>query len=420
MQPSTILAWLPAALFYGFQFILRVSPGVISKELMSSLNIDATLFGTLASFYYMGYSAMQIPSGLLIDRVGPKRPLLIALTLCALGCVVFSQGTTVDMLCFGRLLIGIGSAFAFVSCITIASYTFSSHLLPLFVGLTMLLGTTGATAGGYPLSKAVSLFGWQTSMLALGIMCLSLTTLVWFFVKDQTHLKTQKKKTKDTVQCIMDTVRQILVNPQTWWFGLYGFLMYIPLSGFADLWGAPYIAKAYNVDTPTAAGAVSIFYVGIGAGTPLWALIISYLKSYRKCMAWGAAGCALVYSALIYGDFPFNMLYPLFLTAGLFSAVQFHAFAGVAEINPKERTATAVGMHNMLCMLSGVLVQPLIGKLLDLYWDGSMAHNAPDYTLENFHFALGLLPLSLIGSFVIVAFIKEAYPQDRVWAHAKA
>ncbi|MBL0942443.1 MAG: MFS transporter, partial [Alphaproteobacteria bacterium] len=82
--------WLCAGSFYFYQFVIRVSTSVITDELMSELSIQACSVGTMASFYYYGYTTMQIPVGLILDRYGVRIPLILAALMCAVGCAIFA------------------------------------------------------------------------------------------------------------------------------------------------------------------------------------------------------------------------------------------------------------------------------------------------------------------------------------------
>ncbi|MFN7710268.1 MAG: MFS transporter [Holosporales bacterium] len=404
--------WLCAALFYGFQFIIRVSPSVMADDLMAALSLDACFLGTLASFYYYGYSFMQIPAGVLLDLIGPRRPLALACFLCAIGCFMFASGASPILLGFGRLMMGIGSAFGILTCIKIASMWFPAHRITLFVGLALVVGTTGATAGGAPLSSLVKLTDWRTAIQILGGFSALLTVFSWAVVRDHGPYLTRADHGTNPLRSVLDSVFEIVRNPQTWIYGAYGFLMYVPLSGFADLWGIPYLSQTYGVDRTVAAGAISFFYVGVGVGSPTWSFVLTHLQSFRQTLILSAILTLTLFTVIIYVSVPFSWIYVLYFLAGLVSSGQFVAFGAVAEINPKTRTATASGTHNMLCMISGTLLQPIIGKVLDTLWDGTMVDGARVYSTEAFHYALAIIPASLVVAALLVYSLNEVYPKE--------
>ena len=102
------------------------------------------------------------------------------------------------------------------------------------------------------------------------------------------------------------------------------------------------------------------------------------------------------------------MISLLFLT-GIFLGGQFLAFSMTCALNPLSASTTAGGFHNMICMLSGVVFQPLIGYLLDYSWqktyiNGVRAHTPSDYT-----FAFSSITVSLVLACVIILFVEEKY-----------
>jgi sugar phosphate permease len=133
------LFWGLAALFYFYQFILRVSPGVMSHELMRDFAVQGCALGVLGAFYYNAYAAMQIPLGILMDRFGPRRLIAVSCATAALGTYFFSQAETLALASFGRLLMGAGAACGFIGTIKLATLWFwapwGRHLLESLWGL---------------------------------------------------------------------------------------------------------------------------------------------------------------------------------------------------------------------------------------------------------------------------------------------
>lgn len=407
--------WFCAACFYFFQFILRTSPSVIANDLMRSLSLDGLALGVLVSYYYYGYSAMQIPSGLLLDRIGPRRPLTVACLLCLSGALIFSLFESVAALSFGRLMMGIGSAFGFISCVKIASQAFLRRRLSMYISLTMLLGTIGATSAGKPFAVLVDIMEWRSVHLILAGLSLVLAVSIWCIVPDGNQFshhtnENEKAVTKETV---IESISHILGNPQTWLYGAYGFMMYVPLAGFADLWGVPYLVEVYGVDRQTASGANSAIYIGLGLGGPLWSMYVAKVQSYKKGMVMGAYLTTLFVSLLLFiPNLSFNLCVILLFLIGASSTSQFISFAGVTEMNSEHRTGVASGIHNMLCMMSGVIMQPFLGYVLKSLWNGSYVCEVPHYTKQDFQTALLVLPVCVLIAALAIYFVKETYPKD--------
>ena len=93
------LIWSLGALFYGYEYFLQVSPSVMVPDLMRSFHIGGAALGNLTAFYFYAYASMQIPAGLLLDRLGPRRLLTIAVLLCASGAFIFGSAHSLPVAC---------------------------------------------------------------------------------------------------------------------------------------------------------------------------------------------------------------------------------------------------------------------------------------------------------------------------------
>ncbi len=424
------LIWVSASVFFFYQFILRVSPSVSAEQIMQDLAIPACSLGVLASWYYYGYTGMQIIVGLMLDRIGIRYPLTLAVLSCVIGCYLFSATENIAIMSTGRFLMGVGSAFGFLSCVKIASIWFSSKIFPTLIGWSILIGPFGGAFGtGTPMAKLVNNLGWRETISWLGIVGIIIGIMVILFVRD--HPKGHGKDSSATAEpdletlSVLDSLKIVLHNPQTYLYGLYAGFMYITLAGFADLWGKPFVAKAYGVDDVLAAGSVSMFYLGIGAGGPIGAWVVKQLQSYKKYMLMGSILNLIMFSLLIYVHIP--AYYPLisvfgitlyvldillFIT-GLFAGSQFFAFACVCELNPKSVSATATGIQNMAGMMSGILFQPILGLLLDWSSGGKLQDGLPFYTTQDFRLAFTTIPISIFCAIIVCFFLREMYPVQK-------
>lgn len=65
--------WIIASVFYAYQYILRVMPNIMLPDIMEQFGISAATFGQFSGVYYIGYSLMHLPIGIMLDRYGPKK-----------------------------------------------------------------------------------------------------------------------------------------------------------------------------------------------------------------------------------------------------------------------------------------------------------------------------------------------------------
>ena len=411
------LIWGCAALFYGYQFMLRVSPGVMADDLMETFQVDACSLGTLTGFYYYAYAVLQIPVGTLMDRFKPRRMLTFAAIICGLGALVFSSADSLSIAAFGRTIIGVGSAFAFLSCLKLGTLWFPPQKLPLVIGLTLLLGTIGGVSAGYPMGWLVEASGWRHSMWLVAFAGFLLAVLGWIIIRDKAPpileeaiLKSHNDNDSIVQHGLLTSIIEVIRKPQSWFIAIYGAFMYLPLSGFADIWGPPFLMSVYQLDKATAGGITSALYVGIGVGSPLFPLLCTRFRAYKPSVFIAALGALVLLSSVFYIPFlPLWLLTTLLFLAGVFLGGQFLGFSMTCALNPLSASATAGGFHNMLCMLSGVIFQPFIGYLLDSHWQGEYINGIRVYTSSDYTWALSSISISLGLACFVVFFIKEKY-----------
>ncbi len=423
-----ILIWGCTALFYFYQYVVRVSPSVTSGIIMQELSIQACSLCTLSSMYYVGYTAMQIIVGIVLDRIGVRYPLSFAALMCVIGCFIFASADSMALMGVGRFLMGVGSAFGALSCFKTAAVWFEPRQMPTLIGWTMLIGPIGGAVGtGTPFAWLVHYTSWREATIILGYAGIVLILLAWTFVRDHNKNPTAPGYTDKSLSqpSLRESFTLIFRNPQTYWYALYGGLMYVPLSGFADLWGVQYVMHSYHIDKITAAGFVSQFFIGIGIGGPISAWALKRIQSYKITFFFGSMMTTIVFMLILYVPLPvlqplfvlpmnitIHVFDVLFLSAGAFATVQFFAFACIVYINSTQVSGTASGIHNMACMMSGVIFQPVIGLLLDWSWDGTMQDGSPVYSAADFSFALAIIPLCLLVASLVSLKLKEVYPRQ--------
>ncbi len=406
------LIWFSVALFYFFQFILRVSPNACTDSLMTAYNFDAATLGSIMSFYYIGYVLMQVPAGVILDRVGVRLPVIASILMCSVGVLLFAVASNAFILSLARLLMGVGSAFAFLSNVKVASLWFDPKKMPLFVGLTLAAGTLGAKVAGSPLVYLLDVLGWQSALELLAASGGVLALLSWFIVKDVrvSDLQHPKESFKEEFEHIIASIKAIVKEPLSWVIGIYGLAMYLPLSGFSDLWGASYIEDMYGVNRAVAADMSWLIYLGIGISAPLWSFIHAYFKSYRKSLFLAASIAATNFAVMLYFPLPdLWTLGSLLFLCGLGLGGQFLAYSAVSELNCNSRTAMSSGIHNMMCMLSGVISQPLIGYFMD---KGARATMEEDviYSPKSYTYGLSVI---VVGLFIALLACYLMKPLER-------
>jgi predicted MFS family arabinose efflux permease len=405
--------WFLATLFYMYENVIQVSPGVMVPDLMKAFSINSAALGSTIAFFFYSYASMQIPVGILVDNYNARTLLTLAAVSCALGCVLFGLADNLAMIAAGRFLIGFGAAFACVCAMKLASNWFPAKQFTLLVGLMVTVGMLGSMMGERPLALLVDNIGWRQAMLLLSAIGILLALLIALIVRHSPNdLKARNKQSVEKParkeKSLLKGLSHVLTSGQSWILAIYGGLMFASTSIFGGLWGVPFLMKAYALDKPTAAGIVSLLFFGWVVGSPLSGMLTNALNSYKKILWISSIGGLSVMLAILYiPQLSIWVLSLLVFCFGVFSSFFLPSFTLMRDLHSDDCSGVALGFMNSANMLGGAFGQPLIGILLDATWDGTLINTVRIYSVQHYQYALSCLPIMMFLSLVLLPFIKE-------------
>jgi len=394
------------ALFYCYEFILRIIPGALQTELSTALgHISATTFGQVSALYYFAYSPMQIPVGMLMDRYGPRRLLTFACICCTIGSWMFSITSSMFLVSSGRFLVGFGSSFAFVGVLSLAIHWLPQRYFSLAVGLITTLGMLGLVYGEVKITQWSMLIGWEQVLTLIAVIGLILSLLMFFIVRDgpegyQPH--------KYPLPKFFHNALKVLMSPEVWLIGFVGACMYTSLSVFGELWGKTYLEQVHHLTKVEAAKTISAVFLGWAVGAPV-AGYISDLTGRRVMPLVIGAILALISisGVLYYPNLSYLSLNILLFLYGLFSGSEIIVFIMAKESTGAKLSGTVFAATNMIVAFAGAIFQPLVGKLLDTFGDSGIIGGEHIYTVVDYQVALSILPISLLLVTILAFFIKD-------------
>jgi len=397
------IAWSVAAGFFFYAFVLRVSPSVMVDELMAEFQVGGAVLGTLSSLYFFAYAPLQLPAGMLMDRFGPRRLITGAAALAALGGALFAFAPAIEATYVARLLIGFGCGFSFVGALTVTTQLFPPARFALLAGLVQGFGILGGIVAQAPLGLVVDALTWRGAMGVIAGAGALLTLVAWLSIRDRVT------PTPAGGLSPMAGLRVVAASRETWLCAAFGLSMTAPMLAFGGLWAVPFVGTVYHFDRATAASLVSLLFLGWGIGAPVIGFLSDRVGRRRAPMIVFSL-IATASMAAIVGMHGFSVatMGALFFVNGFASCSMILCFAAVRAHNPPETTGAAYGLVNTFVVGSGAVFQPLIGFLLDLGWDGTMAGGARVYAEETYRVALWVLPAISAVAVAASAMMREA------------
>ena len=390
--------WSLAALSFGYAFFHRVAPSVMVSELMGEFAIGGAMLGTLSALYFYPYVLLQIPLGALLEQFGTRLLLGCALLLTAVGTFLFGAADIIELAYFGRVLIGIGSSVAFLGALALASKWFPASRAAFLAGLAMFFAMSCGTLAQAPLALLVDQIGWRACMTALGFIGIGLCLIVFSFVRNAPPPGQTKTPPGKSWQIVWQGVSSAIILPDVWKIAIVAACLSGPMLALGGLWGTPYLMESYGLERPNAAFLMSFILLGWAVGAPISGMVSDRLGRRKIVLVCASFGVVFGVAMLIFfPQLPLWVLVCVITLIGFSGGGMAATYALVQEIMPSHLGAASTGIVNSMTVASGALLQPLVGMLLDMMWDGNISAGVRLYDAGDYRLAF----LCILGSAVI-------------------
>lgn len=416
------VVWSIAALFYLTGFYQRVSPGVMTDELMRSFGISAAALGTLSASYFYAYVAMQIPTGLLVDSWGARKLLIWGAAAAAMGTFIFGFTSNLTVACLGRAIIGGSTAIAWVVLLKLATHWYRGQRFAMLSGLGLLIGNLGALVAQIPLRVLINHFAWREVVFGSGAISLCVGLLAFAFVKDDPSEEqfesyaplTLQNQNKSGSRVALAGLRTIFAYRNTWLIFLAQGAMVGAVLSFTGLWGTPYLKARFGLTATTGASVCSLMIICWAIASPLCGALSDRIGRRKPIHFSGCIAATIGWGMLFYlPGLTLGMFIVLAALTSVASGAVVLGFAYSKESVPIRFLGTISGVTNIGNMIGPMLLQPGIGWMLDKNWNGAMGNGVRIYDLPAFQPAFALVVVWLILACVLLGFTKETYCANR-------
>jgi sugar phosphate permease len=405
------LAWLAAALFYFYQYILRVSPGVMVTDLRQEFRLTAEEFASFGAWYLYAYALLQIPIGIIMDRIGIRRTVLGSIMLCVGGVALLGWAESLYAVQFSRILVGAGSACAFMAGLKVAADWLPAGKRGFLIGATLTFGTIGALTAGRPQVWLIDSIGWRSTVFTTAYLGLAVFCLVLFMLK----LPEEPRAAQKSLALLpsLKQIKHIIFNWQIMIYALLAIGLYAPLSVLADLWGTAFLMQKYGLKRADAAQTSMMMYLGLALGSLILPWICEKYGILNRAIKLCGLAILLAFAFILFGpQVSILCLSTVLIALGFFCGAEMMCFTGAVHYTTRENSGMTIGVVNTLNMLGGALLQQGIGWLLDRQWGGSVdSHGVRIYSAQEFVVALSLLLIAVVACCLVSLKLK---PDDKL------
>ncbi|MFI6640542.1 nitrate/nitrite transporter [Streptomyces sp. NPDC050504] len=383
--PRALLVWGVGVAVYFVAVIFRTSLGVAGLDAAERFDVGASALSTFSVLQLLVYAGMQIPVGLLVDRLGTKKVLVMGAALFTVGQLGFALAPSYGTALAARALLGCGDAMTFISVLRLGTRWFPARRGPLIGQIAALFGMAGNLVSTLVLSRALHGFGWTTAFAgsaAAGALVLVLTLL---FLKDHPEGHGPAPVERAGLAFVGRQIGRSWREPGTRLGMWVHFTTQFPAMVFLLLWGMPYLVEAQGLSRESAGTVLTVVLLSNMVVGLVYGQLIARCHTARAPLAIGTVlATALAWASVLLwpGHAPMALLIALALVLGACGPASMIGFDFARPANPPERQGTASGITNMGGFVASMTTLLAVGVLLDATGDNYRIAFSSVFVLE--------------------------------------
>ena len=394
-----------AILAYTVAVMQRTSLGVSGVEAADRFDVSASVLSSLAVLQLVVYAALQVPVGVILDRLGPRMLIGVGALLMATGQFTLAVSPAIGVAIVGRVLVGAGDALTFISVIRLLAAWFSGPVLPQVSQWTANIGQLGQVLSAIPLSFVLHEFGWTGTFVGAAAVSLVAAVLVALVISNTPTGTIPAERARSWKEA-GSLLRQSLGRPGT----RLGFWSHFVTQSSGTvlmlLWGFPLLTAGLGYSRPVASGFLTLLTVAGVVSGPIIGILTARFPMRRSNLVLAIVAVMSVCWTLVLawpGEPPFWLIVVLFVAVGVGGPGAVIGFDFARTFNPARSLGSANGVVNVGGFLASFVMMFLIGVVLDLLDRARIGDGLPSdiFAWDSFRVAL-LVQYVVIGFGVIM------------------
>jgi D-galactonate transporter len=296
-------------LCYVVAFLDRINIGYAQLQMKQTLPFSDAVYGLGAGIFFIGYFLFEVPSNLMLAKVGARRTLLRIMSLWGLVAAAMMFVTTPTMFYVLRFLLGVFEAGFFPGVLLYLTYWYPNarrgRIIALFMSATAIAGIlAGPLSGGIMkyMDGMNGWAGWQWLFLVQGLPATLLGIVAYFYLQDKPEDARWLNKTeKSIVRAELDKDQQAAASHSSFWQLLRDPKVYLMSFIYFLLLGAAYAIIFWVPTVIRSWGVTDMLQIGLYAAIPnligAVAMVLVARHSDKKMeRRWHLIACVLLAS----------------------------------------------------------------------------------------------------------------------------
>ena len=343
----------------------RTVMAIIGPVLAVEFSLSASELGLLAACMFASYAVAQLPEGVALDLLGPRRIQAAFSLVAAAGFAVFALADGLAGFVVARLLLGIGVSAGLMAVLKANTQWFAPAQVANMSGIAGAIGALGSVLTTTPAQAALPTLGWRG---VLWVLCaLSCASAVWIFVAVPYKRREGPRPALKEELAVMVAIARSRVF---WRYGPAVAMLAVMNFTYLGLWAGPWLRDVAGYDGLARANTLLLYTVGTIAGVMLIGAATSRRQARGRStvavILWCHAGllAAQIALALRPGGAAVPVLWALF---AFFAAGSTPGYVTVGQMFPREQMGRVSTAANTLTLVGAFVLQAAIGALLDLW-----------------------------------------------------
>ncbi|WP_055695463.1 MFS transporter [Streptomyces prasinopilosus] len=364
-----LVVWGIGVSVYFVAVIFRTSLGVAGLDAADRFGVNASALSTFSILQLLVYAGMQIPVGLLVDRLGTKKVLGIGIVLFTVGQLGFALSPSYGMALASRALLGCGDAMTFISVLRLGGRWFPARRGPLVGQLAGLAGMAGNLVSTLVLARLLHGMGWTAAFGGSALAGVVVFVLLLLFLKDHPEGHEPDRVPHRGAAYVRGQIAASWREPGTRLGMWVHFTTQFPAMVFLLLWGMPFLVEAQGLSRTEAGELLTLVVLSNMVFGLVYGQLIARRHGARMPLVLGTVGAtALLWAATLAHPAetaPMWLLVVLCTVLGACGPASMIGFDFSRPVNPPERQGTASGITNMGGFIASMTTLFAVGVLLD-------------------------------------------------------
>ena len=361
-KQKAISIFLVFALGYYISNLLRAITATISPNLISEFDLSAGDLGLLGGGYFLGFAAVQIPLGYLLDNKGPKKIVSYFLLIAVLGMISFSLSENFITLLISRILIGIGVGACLMGPLTAYRIWYQDETQQRANSWMLMVGAIGMLSSSLPVQFFLPIIGWRMIFITLALLTIFCIILIIFFIPNWNKANIQSNS-KDN-----GSLKEIWNNDFFKSLVPMGFFNYGGLFAIQTLWAGPWMIKVSGYTPEQSANGLFLIYFSLLISFLSWGYLVPKISKNVsdaiRLLKFGAPLNLIVLAFIIYlGPKAGAYHWAFFAVSSVFLSLTQPAVGMAFSLSNAGKALTS---FNLLLFIGAFALQWIIGVIIDL------------------------------------------------------